>query len=597
MAKEPQKRSRAQKEQDALERSYRSVTRKPGRYSKKSKRGLSLGAVAAICMAAIAITVGLIAGCFYILNHGKEDGEILANVSIAGVDVGGMTKQVAQYAVQAATEKTYSQENMVIRIGEDQVEITPAESGVSLDVNAAVEAAYAYGRTGSTSQQQEEQRNAMLNGYSVDPGTYLTLNTKAIEAKVEELGSKYSSTLKQSSYEIVGEMPSLLESAEETGGLTLVVTLGTPEYALDLDDLYEQVIAAYGSNTFLVEAECPAIEPEEVDLEAIWEEYYVAPADAAMNENTFEVQEASYGYGFDLDIARAMLSEAAYGETVEIPFERIAPEVLAGSLSSVLFRDVLGSYTASSASDPNRDVNLALACEAINGTVLYPGDLFSYNEALGERTEANGYKPGASYSGNETVYTVGGGICQVSSSLYYCALVADLEIVERECHAFAPSYMPLGVDATVNWGTLDFIFRNDMDYPIRIEASASGGKVTVSIIGTDERNYYVEIKSELIRTHSYSTVYEEMRADNEKGYKDGDVITSPYTGYDVETYRCKYNKETKELISRELEAISNYRKRDAVICKIIGSTEETQAPTTPDISGGVSDNAGALPPE
>lgn len=592
MAYESQRQSRAQRAANAAKHKKRSG----GRY-RKAGTGLGAGAVAAICLATIAVAAGLIAGCFYLVNRNKEEGLILENVSIAGVDVGGMTKQVAQYAVQAATEKTYSQKSMVIRVGEYEVEITPAESGVKLDVDAAVDAAYAYGRTGSTSQQQEEQRNAMLNGYSVDPNVYMTLNAKAIEAEIDALGANYSSTLTQSSYEIVGEMPSLLESAEETDGLTLVVTLGTPEYSLNLDDLYEQVIAAYSSNTFLVEADCPAIEPDPVDLEAIYEEYYVAPVDASMNENTFEVQEASFGYGFDLDIAQAMLNDAAYGDTVEIPFARTAPDILGESLSSMLFRDVLGTYTASSSSDPNRDVNLALACQAIDGVVLYPGERFSYNETLGERTEANGYKPGASYSGNETVYTIGGGICQVSSSLYYCALVADLEILERECHAFAPSYMPLGVDATVNWGTLDFIFRNNMDYPIRIDASASGGKVTVSIVGTDERNYYVEIKSELIRTHSYSTVYEEMRADNEKGYKDGDVITSPYTGYDVETYRCKYNKETKELISRELEAISNYRKRDAVICKIVGSTEETQPPTTPDISGGVSDSAGALPPE
>ena len=315
-----------------------------------------------------------------------------------------------------------------------------------------------------------------------------------------------------------------------------------------------------------------------------------------MEESTFTVQEANYGYCFDLDLAQAALQDAAYGETVEIPFQRIPPEILSESLSSVLYRDVLATYTASSESDADRDVNLDLACKAIDGIILYPGDRFSYNEALGERTEAKGYKPGPSYSGNDTVYTIGGGICQVSSSLYYCALVADLEIIERENHGFAPAYMPLGIDATVNWGTLDFVIRNNMDYPIRIEASASGGKVTVSILGTDERNYYVEIESKLIRTHSYSTTYEEMRSGNEKGYKDGDVIVSPYTGYDMETYRCKYNKKTKELISRELEDTSNYRKRDAVICKIVGSTQPPVT-TPPDLSGGISDSGGALPPE
>jgi len=591
MAYNQQPQNRAQKAANSGNRK-----RRGGRYRKNS--GPNLVAVAAICLAAVAITGGLIAGCFYLTNRDKDSGTILENVSIAGVDVGGMTKEVARYAVEAATEKTYSQKSMVIRVGNTETEITPAESNVKLDIKAAVEKAYAYGRTGSSQQQQNEQMNALRNGYSIPSDVYLTLNTKAIQAEIDALGSNFSSTFLQSSYEITGEKPSLLESAEDVQGQKLVIHVGTPEYALDLDALYAQVLDAYAANTFLVEAECPATLPDPIDLAVIWEEYYVEPVDAVMEEGTFEVKEALYGYGFDLDLAQAALNDTQYGETLEIPFERIAPEILSESLSGVLFRDVLGTYTASSASDPNRDINLAQACKAINGMVLYPGDRFSYNNALGERTEANGYKPGASYSGNETVYTIGGGICQVSSSLYYCALVADLEILERECHAFAPSYMPLGVDATVNWGTLDFIFRNNMDYPIRIEASASGGKVTVSILGTDERNYYVQIEHELIRTHSYSTTYEEMTADNEDGYKDGDVIVSPYTGHDVQTYRCKYNKETKELISREAEATSNYRKRDAVICKIIDPPEETTEPTVPpDIGGGISDGAGALPPE
>lgn len=591
MAYNQQPQNRAQKAASSGNRKHRG-----GRYRKNS--GPNLVAVAAICLAAVAITGGLIAGCFYLTNRDKDSGTILENVSIAGVDVGGMTKEVARYAVEAATEKTYSQKSMIIRVGNTETEITPAESGVKLDIKAAVEKAYAYGRTGSSQQQQNEQMNALRNGYSVPADVYLTLNTKAIQAEIDTLGSNYSSTFQQSSYEITGEKPSLLESAVEIQGQKLIIHVGTPEYALDLDALYDQVLDAYLRNTFLVEADCPATLPDTIDLAAIWEAYYVEPVDAMMEEGTFEVKEALYGYGFDLDLAQAALNDTQYGETLEIPFERIAPEILSESLSGVLFRDVLGTYTASSASDPDRDVNLAQACKAINGMVLYPGDRFSYNNALGERTEANGYKPGASYSGNETVYTIGGGICQVSSSLYYCALVADLEILERECHAFAPSYMPLGVDATVNWGTLDFIFRNNMDYPIRIEASASGGKVTVSILGTDERNYYVQIEHELIRTHSYSTTYEEMTADNEDGYKDGDVIVSPYTGHDVQTYRCKYNKETKELISREAEATSNYRKRDAVICKIIDPPEETTEPTTPpNIGGGISDGAGALPPE
>ena len=126
-----------------------------------------------------------------------------------------------------------------------------------------------------------------------------------------------------------------------------------------------------------------------------------------------------------------------------------------------------------------------------------------------------------------------------------------------------------------------------------------GGTIVVSILGTDTKDYYVKMEYETIGVKAWETVEEEYPEDNEKGYTDGEQIVSPYTGHEVETYRCTYNKETNELISREREAVSNYRSRDAVICKIIDNTEESE-PTDPPPEiggGGITDGGGALPPE
>ena len=177
-----------------------------------------------------------------------------------------------------------------------------------------------------------------------------------------------------------------------------------------------------------------------------------------------------------------------------------------------------------------------------------------------------------------TIETVGGGICQPSSTLYYCCLLADLEITVRDCHMYAVSYLPLGIDATISWGAYDYCFRNNTNYPIRIEAWMSDGYVHVQLIGTDEKDYYVVMENYVDSIDDYETVYEEMYADNPDGYKDGDQITSPYTGYTVYTYRCKYDKETDELISRDYEAYSEYWARDEVIAKII--EKPTEAPET-----------------
>ena len=148
-------------------------------------------------------------------------------------------------------------------------------------------------------------------------------------------------------------------------------------------------------------------------------------------------------------------------------------------------------------------------------------------------------------------------------------ILADMEVVERHNHGYVSAYMPFGMDATVDWSGPDYKFKNTTEYPIRIEAYASGGTVTVSIIGTDTKDYYVKMEYAVLDIDNYETVYEELPPDNEKGYKDGEVINDPYTGYTIETYQCRYDKETDELLEREFEVRSKYIKRDKLVCKIV----------------------------
>lgn len=525
-----------------------------------------------ISISVLAVGLACLAG-FLFLENRAQNRVITGNITVAGVNVNGMTQAEAIKAVTAATANTYSRQPMVVTVLDSQREL-PASLYKEFNVKAAVKEAYAFS--------QRSQSGAV----NIIP--YLTLDTDGIKRELNELGKNYSTTLSQSSWEVTGTAPDQ----------TLVIRLGVPEYSLDMNRLYEDVLEGYNRNVFTVEGECSMIAPDEIDLEAILSQHYVAPSNATYNKK-FEPVEGVSGYGFDLEAAKLLLEKAKYGTTVEIPFISIDPEVTAKDLSEKLFRDELATYTASSTSDPDRDVNLRLACEAINDIVLYPGDVFSYNDTLGERTASKGYRPGTSYSGNEVIKSYGGGICQVSSALYYCAMVSDLEIVLRDAHGFASSYVPLGMDATVSWGALDFRFRNSSDYPIRIVAKADGGSTTVTILGTDERDYYVKMEYEVLETYPFSVTYRTMSANNAQGYKDGDYITEPYTGYDVKTYRCKYSKDTNELISKDFEAESNYRRKDAVVCKIesAGAEQTPGTSTSPGIGNGGVTEGGDLPPE
>ncbi len=555
------------------------------RSGKNRRQAHNKGAAIAVCIALVATVIAVIAGYVYFSNA-YLDGIILENTTVAGVDVGGMSQKDAIDAVNAAIADTYGSKSMVVKVLESEATL-PASCCRSFNVRAAVRAAYKFGNTGTESKKQEQQQIAMTTGYTVDITPYLQLDEKAIKEVLSDLGEKYSTTLTQSTYDVIGDSPNQ----------TLVVTLGVPEYGLNFDELYQQVLDAYNQNQFSVEGKCGIIEPTPIDLQSILDEYYVAPVNACFDKKTFEAIEGKDGYGFDLAAAQEKIKNTAYGATVEIPFKALTPEITAKDLTAMLYRDELATYTAAHESDANRDVNLALACKAINGLILYPGDVFSYNDALGARTAERGYKLGDSYAGNETVKTLGGGICQVSSSLYYCAMVADLEILMRDNHGFATTYMPLGMDATVSWGAIDFRFKNNTDYPIRIEAEASEGNTTVTLHGTDTKDYYVKMEYEKLNTYKYDTSYQTMHANNSKGYKDGDYITEPFTGYDIKTYRCRYSKETDECITKDFEATSNYRKRDAVICVIENSTQTPNNSGAGIGGGGVSESPGALPPE
>ena len=568
----------------------------PTRADRKASGGSRKIVLIAICAALVAVVVGLVAGYIYLSNT-INNGLILNNITVAGVDVGGMSKEEAIAAVNKATADTYTEKTMVVQVLQHKTELSPELTGAKLDVEAAVEAAYNYGRTGSRKERKDQQYNALMRGYSVDLSPYLSLDTNAIQTALSELGNNFDTVLSQSTYTITGEVPPLEYNAEEVPGKTLVIELGTAEYGLDLNTLYNQVMQVYSENKFTVDGKCTVKAPDPVDLEGILKANYIAPINASIDPDTSRPIPEVYGYGFDLDAAKAILDSAAYGTTVEIPFVRITADITTESLTTEWFNDVLGTFSGHQTSDPNRENNLDLACKAINGVIIYPGEVFSYNETLGERTVEKGYKPGAAYVGNATVNLIGGGICQVSSMLYNCALLADLQIVERWNHTFTTVYTPLGQDATVSWGSLDFRFRNTTNHPIRIEASASGGTTTVTIYGTDDKDYYVKMESETLATYPYATKYEDW---TDKGYEEGKVVVTPYTGYDVKTYRCKYDKETNALLTKKLEATSKYKTRDKVICQV----EVPETPTDPtvpedtippEIDSGITDTPGALP--
>lgn len=542
-----------------------------------------------LCSVAAVLLIGVIASIWFLFGRDPNNHLILNNVYVAGVNLGGMTKEEAEAALRRATDLTFTQNDMVIELPDLILSLSPADTKASLNVEAAVEAAYEYGRTGSREEQAEALKNSMVMDHPIALLPYLNLDLNYIRKELDDYGASFNTVYADASAVVEGEMP-VLDAADEkfdaeAKGQTLLLNMGMPGRYVDIDSIYNKVLDAYSFNIFLVQISMQEREkiPEALDLQALYDEYYVAPVDASIDTETFDVIPEIYGYGFDLNAAREALENAHYGDTVEIPMELIAPELLGDDMSAVLFRDVLCEYKTEHTKNENRNTNLRLACEAINGTILYPGDTFDYNTVVGKRTEEKGYKKAAAYSSGKTVETLGGGICQVSSTIYYCCLVADLEIVNRLPHSYVSSYMPMGMDATVSWGGPEFTFRNNTNYPIRIETWVADGYVHCKLLGTDEKDYYIVMEYEVIGSVGADTVYEEFTKDNNpEGYRDGEVIQTAYRGYTVKTYKCKYDKETDELIERVFDQTSVYKKRDKIIAKLVVETEPpTEAPTDP----------------
>ena len=556
----------------------------------EAKREFAMGSALTILLTVLLFAI--IGGTWWFFDYTKDDGLIYPNVYAFGVDLGGKTPEEAAAAIQDATANTFYTQSMTVQLPDCTLSLTPEQTGAAVDAQAIAQLAFAYGRGGNRWENTQAKAAAALETYYLDTRSCMTLNVDAIRTAVEDAADKAASTLTQPTVSVTGEVPDRnlsYKAAQEKTDVAhqkLTIVLGTPDRSLNTEALMEIIISNYCYNDFTpIEFAYDVVEPNAPDLEALYAQYYIAPVDAVLNETDYSITHEILGYGFDLEALKAMVANAGEGETVTLDFAYVPAALTWEAIDATLFKDVLGSVSTNHTNNSNRNTNLKLACKALNGKIIRPGETFSYNAALGERTQDKGYKPAGAYIAGKTVDTVGGGICQVSSTLYYACLKADLEIVERYAHGYTVSYMPYGMDATVSWGTLDYKFKNNTDYPIRIEASVSGGQVHVKLIGTDTKDYYVKMTYETVDgPHEGKVVYEDYPHDNKDGYVDGEVIQTPYTGRTVKSYRVKYSKATDEKISSTYEATSRYKSRDKIIARVEPAPTEppaTEAPTKP----------------
>lgn len=541
----------------------------------KNRKMVMVGA----CAGTLLVLLCFIAAFFMGTGSDPYKGKILNNVFLAGVNVGGMTKAQAMEAVKTAVGDPYSSQAMTVRLGGTTLTLEPKDTGAKLDVKAAVTEAYQYGRTGTKEEKQRALEASFATNHTIGLLPYLNLNEVYIQGVLEDYSKSVGSILTQPSCALEGQVPELATDVfdpETAPALTLVLTMGTPGVNFQTDKLLEEILDAYSLGVFQVawDDNDPDALPETPDLVAIQQEFTLEPVDDSLDLKTYETIPGSFGYTFDLEEAEKLLEGAQYGQIIRIPLAYVAPERMG---EEALYQDVLGQCRTPYSDSGNRLNNLRQACKALDGQIIKPGEVFSFNDCLGKPTEAAGYKTAPSYTGLEAANSLGGGISQVSSTLYYASLYADLEAVERHAHSLVMAYIDIGMDAAVSWNGADLKLKNNGNFPVKLQAVAEEGYVTIQILGTEERDYYVEMSYSVDGLYEPETAYVDYPADNEKGYKDGDVLHGGTTGYLVRTYRNKYNRQTNKLMGSDYVTYSRYQTVDKQVVRIL--PEETEPPT------------------
>ena len=376
----------------------------------------------------------------------------------------------------------------------------------------------------------------------------ISYNEEKLNKKIEEISNKLPGAVVQTSYYIEGE--------------ELIIKKGTDGVTIENEKLKQLINKIIKTSDKTIEIPIKQTQIEKIDIDKIHEEIYREPQDAYITEEPIEVHAHVNGVDFAITVEEAnkMLEEEK--EEYIIPLKITIPNKTLESLSTQAFPNKLAEFTTRyDASNKNRSINLSLASDKINGTIVLSGETFSYNKIVGERTIAKGYKEAAVYSGGKVIQGIGGGICQLSSTLYNTVLYANLDVTSRSNHRFLTSYVQEGRDATVSWGTIDFCFKNTRKYPIKIQSSVQNGIVRVGIYGIKEENEYeVEIQTTVLETIAYKTNYIDDRSLDE-----GTEIIEQYGSNGAKSETYKILKQNGAIISKTLLSTDTYSSLERII--------------------------------
>jgi len=511
----------------------------------------------------IVLFVMIFSVVFALFNMNNE--KILKGISILGIDISDLTVEEAKTKINNAIEERFKEENnnLILKIGENETSVTANTFNAKFDIDNAVIEADNIGRNG----------NILTNNYSI---LFTKLFKKEIKPRLYLDDSLLSDTIK----DINSKMKdAIVDNSYYIEKNNLIIVKGKAGYIIKTEELKEKIyeqISNIHTNYQTIEIPVEYKEPEPINLQKIHEEIYKEPQDAYVQKNPTVVHPEVNGVDFKISVEEAEELLKEDKEEYTIPLKITKPKKTINNLGEEAFPDLLATFsTRFDGSNYNRNTNIKLAAKKVNGTVILPGEKFSFNTIVGSRTIEAGFKEGTAYVGGKVVPDVGGGVCQVSSTIYNTALLANMQIVERSNHMFTTGYVAASRDATVYYGSLDFVFKNSRKYPIKMVASANGGVCKVSIYGIkEEKEYEVIIQSKITSYINPTTIYKE-----DPTLEEGKEIVeqTAITGCRSEGY--KILKLNGKIVSQTLLSKDTYKSRNKIVRR--GTKKTTTTPTKP----------------
>ncbi len=477
--------------------------------------------------------------------------KIISGVIINEINVSNLTINEAYEKLKQELSNQISK-NIVVKQGDYETTISLEQLEVNYNIVEAINEAYKVGRN----------NNILISNYQILKTNIfhtkikkeININEEELNKIIDDISSKIPGIAIESSYYIENE--NLIISNGKKG-----IQVKKEEFKTKIIDAINNQIKGKEVNT--IEIPIEEKEPEKIDIEKIREEIYQEPKNAYYEENPFKLYKEVEGIDLKITIEEAKKILEEDKEEYVIPLTITKPEITINDLKNInSFPEQLSKYTTRyDESNQNRSTNIKLASEKINDTILMPGETFSYNKTVGQRTIKAGYKEASIYMNGKVVDGIGGGICQVSSTLYNAVLEANLEIVSRRNHYFITSYVSASRDATVSYGTIDFKFKNTRSYPIKISCTSQNGICQIAIYGIkEETEYEVEIEDEITDIIPYTTKYIKTK-ELTKGEEN--EIQKGVNGYKSEAY--KILKLNGKVVSKTLLSKDSYNPLQRIV--------------------------------